>query len=126
MLAILDPAKAFGPSAFGPLQFRPVGKGGVNGDWQPLANLVRLPRLDRVSCPPDPVKPCTLDGDNLFLVDSVANNSAFSDPRPAPEGFAGGTMTVPRPNGTTLYLKLRDDPTSINRASLPVLPEAAP
>ena len=126
VLAILDPAKAFGPSAFGPLQFRPVGKGGVNGDWQPLANLVRLPRLDRVSCPPDPVKPCTLDGDNLFLVDSVANNSAFSDPRPAPEGFAGGTMTVPRPNGTTLYLKLRDDPTSINRASLPVLPEAAP
>jgi hypothetical protein len=35
-------------------------------------------------------------------------------------------MTVPRPNGTTLYLKLRDDPASINRASLPVLPEAAP
>lgn len=124
VLATLDPAKAFGPSAFGPLQFRPVGKGDVHGDWQPLANLVRLPSLNRVVCPADPVKPCTLEGDNLFLVDSVANNSAFSNPRSAPVGFAGGTMTVPRPNGTTLYLKLRDDTSAINRVSVPVFPES--
>ncbi|HVW69430.1 MAG TPA: hypothetical protein VHB68_10675, partial [Steroidobacteraceae bacterium] len=38
-IATLEPAKAFGTSAFGPLQFRVVA-GGVPGDWQPLATLV--------------------------------------------------------------------------------------
>src|SRR3546814_12998248 len=35
-LASLEPAKAFGFSAFGPLKFRPVVNG-VAGDWQALA-----------------------------------------------------------------------------------------
>ena len=37
----------------------------------------------------------------------------------------GGTVqdvTVPPPIGTVLYIKLRDDPTAINTAALPVLP----
>src|SRR3546814_1604697 len=45
-LASLEPAKAFGFSAFGPLKFRPVVNG-VAGDWQALATLVRLPVLKR-------------------------------------------------------------------------------
>jgi len=30
---------------------------------------------------------------------------------------------VPRPDGTLLYIKLRDDPSVISTAALPVLPE---
>src|SRR5215813_10138028 len=41
VFAVLDPMKLLGPSAFGPLKFRPVGADGVEGDWQPLVNLVR-------------------------------------------------------------------------------------
>ena len=49
-VATLNPAKAFGTSAFGPLQYRVSAKG-VTGDWQPLATLVRLPVLKELNCP---------------------------------------------------------------------------
>ena len=126
VLAVLDPAKAFGPSAFGKLQFRPVTSAGVNGDWQPLTNLVRLPSLKDVHCPANPLKPCTLTGDNLFLIDSVSNTHEFTHPMIVPMGFAGMTMQVPRPIGTTLYLKLRDDPATVDLVALPVMPEVEP
>jgi hypothetical protein len=32
-------------------------------------------------------------------------------------------LTVPRPSGALLYIKLRDDPASVNPVTLPVLPE---
>jgi hypothetical protein len=126
VLAVLDPAKAFGPSAFGPVRFRPVTGEGVNGDWQPLTNLVRLPSLKDVHCQASPAKPCTMTGDNLFLIDSVASTPQFTHPVTVPMGFAGMSMQVPRPLGTTLYLKLRDDPTTVDLVSLPVFPEADP
>ncbi len=124
VLAVLDPAKAFGPSAFGEVQFRAVTGAGVNGDWQPLTNLVRLPSLKQVNCPVSPARPCTLTGDNLFLIDSIASTEQFTRPVAVPMGFAGSSMQVPRPNGTTLYLKLRDDPAAVDLVSLPVLPDA--
>jgi hypothetical protein len=40
-----------------------------------------------------------------------------------PAGFADSSLGVPRPNGTLLYLKLRDDPGTAVMAVLPVLPE---
>ena len=123
VLAVLDPAKNFGPSAFGQLRFRPVTGAGVTGDWQPLANLVRLPSLKEVRCPASPLQPCTLIGDNLYLIDSVADTQRFVNPSSVPMGFAGPNMKVPRPNGTTLYLKLRDDPATVNLVALPVYPE---
>lgn len=123
VLATLDPAKSFGPSAFGALQFRPVSEDGAKGDWQPLARLVRIPSLKEVHCPDSPDKPCTLSGTNLFLIDSVASDAQFTHSMPVPLGFAGSTITVPRPNGTLLYIKLRDDPSAVNTVVLPVLPE---
>ncbi len=126
VLAVLDPAKAFGPSAFGQVRFRPVTGDGVNGDWQPLTNLVRLPSLKQVQCPSSPLKECTMTGDNLFLIDSVANTEQFTHPVAVPMGFAGVSMQVPRPNGTTLYLKLRDDPATVDAVNLPVMPIADP
>jgi hypothetical protein len=123
VMAELDPVKSFGPSAFGPLQFRPVGVNGVTGDWQPLASLVRLPALQEVRCPISADQPCTLHGSNLFLLDSVAAGPQMQDAVPVPIGFAGTTLSVPRPNGTLLYFKLRDDPKAVNVLALPVLPE---
>lgn len=123
VLATLDPAKSFGPSAFGALQFRPVSTDGEKGDWQPLAKLVRIPTLKEVRCPDSPDKPCTLSGTNLFLIYSVASDAQFTHEMPVPLGFADSTLTVPRPNGTLLYIKLRDDPSTVNTAALPVLPQ---
>lgn len=50
ILGILDPMKLLGPSAFGQLKFRPVTAEGVQGTWQLLANLVRIPELKDVRC----------------------------------------------------------------------------
>jgi hypothetical protein len=123
VLALLDPAKSFGPSAFGALRFRPVSAEGAKGDWLPLVRLVRIPSLKEVRCPDSPDKPCTLSGANLFLIDSVASDGQFSHTTPVPLGFAESTLTVPRPNGTLLYIKLRDDPSRVNPVALPVFPQ---
>jgi hypothetical protein len=123
VLAFLDPAKNFGPSAFGPLRFRPVDADGAKGDWTPLVNLVRVPSVREIRCPDSPDKQCKLSGSNLFLIDSVASDSQFSHTVPVPAGFVDSTLSVPRPNGTLLYLKLRDDPSAVNMMVLPVLPE---
>jgi hypothetical protein len=122
VLAVLDPAKDFGPSAFGQLRFRAVNAQGAKGDWQPLARLVRIPTLKEVRCPDDPASQCKLLGTNLFLLDSVASNPEFNHEVSVPLGFANSTLSVPRPNGTLLYVKLRDDPFTVNKTVLPVLP----
>ena len=116
-LATLDPAKAFGESAFGPLKFRVVNHGS-NGDWQPLATLVRLPVLQELKCPSDPSQQCRLRGSNLFLVDSVANDPQFTNPVQVPDGFPGYVLPVPHPDGGELYVKLRDDPSVVNQVTL--------
>jgi hypothetical protein len=121
-LAILDPLKSFGPSAFGPVQFRAITPDGEKGDWQPLANLVRIPSLKEVRCPDDPTQPCSLSGSNLFLLDSVASDPQFKNMVSVPLGYVDGSLSVPRPLGTLLYIKLRDDPATIDTVALPVLP----
>ncbi len=123
VLAVLDPVKSFGPSAFGQLQFRPVSPSGVAGDWQPLVNLVRLPAIKGVRCPENPAELCTMTGDNLFLIDSIANNKEFTAPVAVPPGFAESFIKVPRPNGSVFYLKLRDDPNTVDLVGSPVYPE---
>jgi hypothetical protein len=122
-VAVLDPLKSFGDSAFGPLQFRPLAADGTAGDWQPLAHLVRVPHLKEVRCPDDPEKQCTLSGDLFYLIDSIASDRDFAHAVSVPSGFADTSLAVPRPNGTVLYLKLRDDPLAINTAVVPVLPD---
>jgi hypothetical protein len=121
-VAVLEPLKCFGDSAFGSLQFRPVAADGTAGDWQPLAHLVRTPHLKEVRCPDDPEKQCTLIGDLFYLIDSIASDRNFTNAVSVPSGFAETSLMVPRPIGTVLYIKLRDDPIAINTAALPVLP----
>jgi hypothetical protein len=123
VMATLDPLKSFGLSAFGSLRFRAVD-GNAKGDWQPLASLVRFPALKEVRCPESPDKQCILSGANLFLISAVASDPEFKHSVPVPEGFADSTLSVPRPENSLLYVKLRDNPSSVNPATLPVVPEA--
>jgi hypothetical protein len=116
-VATLDPAKAFGASAFGPLQFRVIANG-VNGEWQPLATLVRLPVLKELQCPATAELACKLSGSNLFLVDSLSEDPHFAHPVRVPDGFPGGTLPVPHLTDGQLYVRLRDDPAVISAARL--------
>jgi hypothetical protein len=120
-LVTLDPAKAFGGSAFGPIRFRPVSAEGVQGDWQPLATLVRVPVLKELLCA-EGAPLCKLVGTDLFLLQQVGIDAQLANAVTVPEGFGDTTLNVPRPNGT-LYLKLRDDPSVVNTAVLPVTAE---
>jgi hypothetical protein len=167
-----------------------VSGDGVEGDWQPLANLVRVPELTGVWCTP-PVrlkeagpakssapergaslaansearpdsqskggpepgaarktpestdearaaqksvepgagpekKPesesrCTLSGDKLFLIDAVSVDPDFTSSVTVPDGFVEAALNIPPPKGNTLYIKLRDDPSIVNTAVLPML-----
>jgi hypothetical protein len=116
-VATLDPAKAFGPSAFGPLQFRVIANN-VPGDWQRLATLVRLPMLKELKCPATADLACKLSGANLFLVDAVSSDPKFAHPVQVPDGFPGYSMPVPHPTDGNLYVKLRDDPAVVNSTTL--------
>jgi hypothetical protein len=123
-VATLNPAAAFGASAFGPLQFRVVARG-VPGDWQPLGNLVRLPVLQTLTCPATPELACKLSGTRLFLIDSISADPAFTHPVQVPDGFLGSALPVPNPLGGTplggqLYVKLRDDASVVNPTTLEV------
>jgi hypothetical protein len=125
LLATLDPLKAFGTSAFGPLRFRAVAPDGATGDWLPLVTLVRLPTLKDLHCPSDQTQPCVVTGSSLYLVDSIATDPDFTTPTTVPEGFIGNSLSLPRPAKTGFYLKLRDDPAAANSVTLPILPQQA-
>jgi hypothetical protein len=124
-VATLNPSKAFGPSTFGQLKFR-VNLKGVAGDWQPLANLVRLPMLTELTCPASTELACQLTGTHLFLIDSVSGDAQFSHPVTVPDGFLGVALPVPHPSAGSLYIKLRDNPEVVNPIRLAVQSLPAP
>lgn len=117
-VASIVPSRALGASAFGPLQFRVVTHG-IPGVWQPLATLVRVPALTDLQCPASPKKPCRLLGDDLFLIESVARDAAFTDSVLLPDGFPDEAFTIPHVTDGRLYLRLRDDPSSIHSVRFP-------
>jgi len=126
VFGVLDPMKLLGPSAFGPLKFRPVASDGTDGDWQPLVNLVRVPMLKGIRCVPGAERQCTLSGDKLFLLDSVSTDADFANPVTVPEGFVENALVIPPTKAKTLYIKLRDDPLTVDSVTLPMLLEAQP
>lgn len=152
VVATLDPLRSFGPSAFGPLHLRavfpeatPKSRGEAAGtsagtaetaadsaaepstsDWLGLGTLVRLPTLAQLACPPDAAQPCTLTGENLYLLQSVAADASFTEPTGVPDGFTGTMLQVPHSATDTLYLKLRDDPGPVDSVSVPAPAVATP
>ena len=122
----VDPLERLGASAFGPVEVRAMSEEGVTGDWLPLGTLVRLPAFKELRCPHSPVKPCTLTGTNLFLVSSIAAAPDLDNAAEVPPDFAGTQLTVPHPANGMLYLRLRDDPATVQTLALPVTPAAVP
>jgi len=119
-IATLDPLKAFGQSAFGKLQMRPVAEDNTPGDWTPLGTLVRTPQITAIHCTTADAPTCAIDGSGLFLVRSFGAAKDFAKPTEVPTGFSDSTFIVPTPaDGTTLYLKLRDDPDAVAAITLP-------
>ena len=144
VLGILDPMKLLGPSAFGPLKYRAVSGDRIEGDWQPLVSVVRIPTLKGIRCVSVPAKAlasekgpgsegssesenavpekeCKLSGDKLFLIDVVSVDPEFTNAIRVPDGFMDAVLTIPPPKGKTLYFKLRDDPAAVDSAVLPML-----
>jgi hypothetical protein len=135
VFAVLDPMKLLGPSAFGPLKFRAVSGDGVEGDWQPLVTLVRMPELRAIRCEPGELKSaekgtdkalaaapaCTLSGDKLFLIDAISADPDFTSPVTVPDGFVEASLNLPAPRGKNLYIKLRDDPGTVDTLVFPSL-----
>ena len=121
-LGVVEPLSRFGSSAFGPVEARAMSADEVTGDWLPLGTLVRLPGFKELHCPRAVSKPCTLIGSNLFLATSIAATPEFENPTDVPPDFTGTQLSVPHPSSGVLYLKLRDDPATVQTLALPVLP----
>jgi hypothetical protein len=120
VVAVLDPMKHLGPSAFGPLKFRLVSDSGLTGLWQPLVNLVRIPVLKEVRCTAD--KQCALVGDKLFLLESVSTDPQFASSVSIPDGFIARTLGIPDvPKNRTIYVRLRDNPSVAASVIVPVV-----
>jgi hypothetical protein len=62
-----------------------------------------------------------LTGDKLFLIDAVSIDPDFANPVNVPDGFIEGSLTIPQPKNKTLYIKLRDDPGTVDTAVVPML-----
>lgn len=123
MVATLDSLKEFGPSAYGSLQFR-MATDTVAGDWAPLISLVRVPELTGLRCGATPDAPCSLSGSDLYLLEAVGRGPDFQDAVQVPEGFPGHSLLVPHPGDVGLYVKLRDNPSTIHAVAL--TPEVPP
>jgi hypothetical protein len=121
-LGVVEPLLRFGASAFGPIQARPISSDGTAGDWLPLGTLVRIPGFKDLRCPRVLTKPCALTGDNLFLVASIAATPTFDNPTDIPTGFTGTEIVVPHAVSGTLYVKLRDDPATVQTLTMPITP----
>jgi hypothetical protein len=125
-MGTVEPLERFGSSAFGKVRVRAVSADGVAGDWLELGTLVRLPGFKDLRCPRSVSKPCVLSGDDLFLADSFSATGEFNNSVDVPPQFTGTEFPVPHPANGVLYLKLRDDPSTIQTLTLPVTLLAVP
>ncbi|MET0281044.1 MAG: hypothetical protein ABW278_07970 [Steroidobacteraceae bacterium] len=125
VVASLDPAREFGPDAFGPLRFRVVADE-VQGDWKPLVTLIRVPELDALTCAASSDATCSLSGSDLYLIEAVGRGPGFEQPVQVPEGFAGHALLVPHPGDDGLYVRLRDNPSVVHAVTMKtIVPEPA-
>jgi hypothetical protein len=81
---------------------------------------VRIPTLNSIRCV-SAEKQCTLSGDKLFLLDAVSSDPDFADAVTVPDGFVQNSLTIPYPKEKVLYVKLRDDPATIDTANVPIV-----
>lgn len=109
VVASFVPKETLGAAALGALKMRLV-QGDMTGEWQPLARVVRLPELERLTCN---AEACELRGEALFVIAATSATPDFAAAQPVPVGFVGNALAVPKPVGDTLYLKLHDAPDDV-------------
>ena len=116
-VATLSPRALLGAGAVGAIKMRLV-QGDLAGEWQPLARVVRLPRVTAVACPAA-TGACTLTGEQLFLIAGVATEADPARAQAVPLGFVGEKLEVPHPANGALFLKLHDAPADMVRVTVP-------
>jgi len=79
-----------------------------------------------IRCAAASEKQCIVNGDKLFLLDSVSTDADFTNSVTVPVGFVEDALAIPPTKAKTLYLKLRDDPGTVDTLTLPMLAEAEP
>jgi hypothetical protein len=124
-MASIEPLARFGGSAFGPLHVRVLSADGATGDWMPFGTLVRVPGFKELRCPRAATKPCLLTGTNMFLASSLSATQDFENPIDIAPDFTGTQVVIPHPTNGVLYLKLRDDPVTVQTLTLTVTPAPA-
>jgi hypothetical protein len=60
-----------------------------------------------------------LTGDKLFLIDAISADPDFTSPVTVPDGFIEASLSLSVPRGKGLYIKLRDDPTTVDTLVMP-------
>jgi hypothetical protein len=68
-----------------------------------------------------PESQCTLTGDKLFLIDAISADPDFSSPVTVPDGFIEASLSLSVPRGKGVYIKLRDDPSTVDTVVMPAL-----
>ena len=110
--AAARPAPAAAPLA--PSTVNPVIPAAAAGTL-PIPQTPEAPKAPSAASPS-----CLLTGSSLYLIDSISNSLAFTDQTHIPEGFADTTLAIPHPTSPIFYLRLHDDPTEIQQATLPI------
>ena len=116
-------AEEFWPVGIWTAAVSPGCRGRRKGRLATAGNIGGLPSLKEVRCPDSPDKQCHAE-----RIESISDRfggigCAVYSHRIGSHGFADSNLSVPRPNGTLLYIKLRDDPATVDTLILPVLPE---
>ena len=125
VVAAFSPLKVFGESGFGKLAMRPVAKDGTKGAWKELGTLIRTPKVTDIQCTYAGLSTCLVKGAHLFFVQSFSASKSFEHAVEVPMGFDETQFAVPAPlDRSTIYLKLRDDPSVM--ATISLLMERAP
>ena len=81
-----------------------------------------MPGFKQLHCPRNIAKTCTLTGTNLFLAMSIGATNDFENATDVAAEFTGTQLSVPHPVNGVLYLKLRDDPSTVQTLTMPILP----
>jgi hypothetical protein len=89
------------------------------GKTLPIAEVPDLQPGDRLWIHPD----LPSDQSVRYLLVVAFLRGQFTHTVSVPIGFADSSLHVPRPNGTLLYIKLRDDPATVNTLITAVLPD---
>jgi hypothetical protein len=71
-----------------------------------------------------------LNGSELYLINGLSMDSAFTSPTNVPDGFVDTSLSFPRPaaNAATIsfFVRLRDDPNTSHAVTLPLEIDLAP